>query len=586
MTEEQLDLRAGANLIIHHMRRQWLPLGSAMVAALVWTGARLSIPLLIGETIDRAIDVAEDVPVDLDLLLALSLAVVLAAAVQGGAAATRRYFAMQTSHRIEADIRSGLYHRVNHLSFDYYDRTATGQLMSRASTDLHETQQLVVSLPINSAFLLMAIGAFLALLSIHIMLALLAMAVYPFVTIIAIRFFNLLFPATARVQQGLADLTGVVEENIAGARLVRAFGRERHEVDKLSGVADTIYEDNMEVARLRTIYTPLFFLLPAIGQLAVLSYGGWLVLEGQITAGEFVAFFQFLNMLIWPVQGLGEIVAMGQRAVTSAARVWNVLKEEPAIRQRPEAQGLPGGQGEVRFDDVTFSYRPGQPVLQDFSLRVPPGTAVALVGPTASGKSTVARLLPRFYDVDSGSIVIDGTDIRELRLRDLRRNVGLVFEDTFLFSDTIRNNIAYGRMDASDEEIERAARLAQAAEFIERTPEGYETTIGEQGFSLSGGQRQRIAIARAVLTQPRVLILDDATSSVDARMEEEIRNALRQVMEDRTTIIISHRLSTISLADQVVLLDEGRVVDMGTHTDLMLSCPRYAEVLGQVALAS
>ncbi len=586
MTEEQLDLHAGASLILYHLRRQWLRLGIALVAALAWTGARLSIPLLIGATIDRAIDVGEGASVDLDLLLVLSLGVIVAAAVQGGAAATRRYFAMRTSHRIEADVRGDLYNRVNRLSFDYYDRTATGQLMSRASTDIHEIQQLTVNIPINTAFLLMAIGAFIALLRVHIVLAFLAMAVYPLVTIITMRFFNRLFPATARVQQGLADLTGVVEENIAGARLVRAFGRERHEIGKLTHVADEIYEDQMEVARLRTIYTPLFYLLPAVGQLAILSYGGWLVLEGQVSAGEFVAFFQFLNMLVWPVQGLGELVAMGQRAFTSAARVWNVLKEEPTIRQRPRAMPLPEGQGEIRFDDVTFSYRPGQPVLRGFSLRVPAGTAVALVGPTASGKSTVARLLPRFYDVDSGAVLIDGVDVRDLKLRDLRRNVGLVFEDTFLFSDTIRNNIAYGRMDTCDEEIRRAARLAQAAEFIERTPEGYDTMIGEQGFSLSGGQRQRIAIARAILTQPRVLILDDATSSVDASMEEEIRNALRQVMEGRTTIIISHRLSTISLADQVVLIDEGRVVDMGTHTELTLSCPRYGEVLGQVALAS
>jgi ATP-binding cassette subfamily B protein len=266
--------------------------------------------------------------------------------------------------------------------------------------------------------------------------------------------------------------------------------------------------------------------------------------------------------------------------------VWNVLKEEPTIAQRPHARPLAAGQGEVRFENVWFSYQPGRPVLRDFSLRVPAGTAVALVGPTGCGKSTVAQLLPRFYDVDSGSISIDSTDIRDLKLVDLRQNVGLVFQDTFLFSDTIRNNIAYGLLDASEEAIKEAARLAQAAEFIEATPDGYDTLIGEQGFSLSGGERQRIAIARAVLTQPRVLILDDATSSVDARMEDEIRSSLRRAMEGRTTIIISHRVSTIALADQVVLIDEGRVVDMGTHAELMLGCPQYAEVLGQVALAS
>ena len=584
MTDEHLDQRAGARLILHHLRREKFSLLGGLVAALLWTGAKLVIPILTGEAIDQAIDLPGGT--DVDLLFAFALAIVVVALGQGLAASMRRWFAMRTSYRTEADLRSDLYSRVNRLSFDYYDRTATGQLMARGSSDLHEIQQFVVTIPINSAFLMMAFGAFFVLLYYHVVLALLALAIYPFVTVITIRFFNRLFPATARMQQGLADLTGVVEENIAGARLVRSFGRERHEIGKLSTVADKIYDDNMEIARLRTIYTPLFFWLPAMGQLVVLAFGGWLVLEGQLSVGEFVAFFQFLNMLVWPVQGLGEIVAQGQRASTSAARVWNVLRQEPTIQQRAHTRAFPDGEGEIVFDNVTFSYEPGRPVLHDFSLRVPAGTAVALVGATGSGKSTVARLLPRFYDVDSGSIKIDGVDIRELDLQELRRNVGLVFEDTFLFSDSIRNNIAYGRLDASDEQIEEAAGLAQATEFIDKIEGRYETIIGEQGFSLSGGQRQRIAIARTILMQPRVLILDDATSSVDVSVENEIRAALKQVMAGRTTIIISHRLSTISLADQVVLVDEGRMVDMGTHTELMLSCPRYAEVLGQVAMAT
>lgn len=582
--EEQLNLRAGAGLVLTELRRQRLPMALALIAALIWTGARLSIPVLIGETIDRAIDLPGGP--DLGLLLAFALVLVALAGGQGAAAATRRYFAMRTSYRVEADLRARLYARVNRLSFDYYDRTATGQLMSRASTDLHEIQQLVVTIPINAAFLMMAVGAFLVLVRVHVLLAVLAIVVYPMVTLITVRFFNRLFPATARVQQGLADLAGVVEENIAGARLVRSFGRQEYEITKARRVADQIYDDNMEVARLRTVYTPLFVLLPAVGQLVILSFGGWLALRGEVSPGEFVAFFQILTMLVWPVQGLGEIIASGQRAVTSAARVWNVLSEEPTIRQQQHARSLPEGQGEVRFEQVRFSYQAGQPVLRDFSLRVPAGTSVALVGPTACGKSTVARLIPRFYDVETGSIRIDGVDIRELKLTELRKSVGLVFEDTFLFSATIGNNIAYGKLDATQEEIEQAAHLAQASEFIERTPDGYDTVVGEQGYSLSGGQRQRIAIARAVLTQPRVLILDDATSSVDARMEEEIRNALREVMRDRTTIIVSHRLSTIALADQVALIDEGRVLDTGTHTELILSNPRYQEVLGQVAMAS
>ena len=580
MDEEQLDLKAGTRLLVTELRRQWVSLSLALFAALLWTIARLAIPVVIGATIDNAIDLPGGV--DLDLLLWFAIGMLGLAALQGGGAAMRRYFAMRTSHRVEADIRMRFYGSISRLSFDFYDRTATGQLMSRASTDVHEVQMLTVMIPINFAFLMMAVGAFAVLAFIHLWLALLGLLVYPMVTLITVRFFNKLFPATARVQQGLGELTSVVEENIAGGRLVRSFGREELEIAKAQKVADQIYDDNMEVARLRSIYGPLFFLLPTIGQLAILAYGGWLALEGQISAGDFVAFFQLLSMLIWPVQGLGEMIASGQRALTSAARIWNILKEQPTVRQRPHAKSMPDGTGEIEFDHVRFSYIPGQPVLRDFSLKVPAGTSVAIVGATASGKSTVAQLLPRFYDIEEGSIKIDGVDIRDLKLQELRSNVGLVFEDTFLFSDTIRNNIAYGNLDATEEEVMKAAQLAHAAEFIERIPEGYDTVVGEQGYSLSGGQRQRIAIARAMLKQTRVLILDDATSSVDARMEEEIRNALRIVMEGRTTVIISHRVSTIALADKVVLIDQGRVVDTGSHVELLSSSPRYQEVLGQV----
>lgn len=584
MRNEELQPRAGAGLIARCLRAEWPSLVIGLVCALVWSGARLGIPLLTAITIDRGIDNAGGA--ELGLLTKLALAIIALAGVQAIAAGTRRYFAMRTSYRIEADIRSALYNSVNRLSFDYHDRTGTGQLMSRGSADLHEIQNFVVAIPINFAALLMAAGAFVVMLQYNVGLAFSALCVYPAVSLITARFYTRLFPATSRVQQGLGNLASVVEENVAGARLVRSFGREQHEIEKLGRVAEDIYANNMEVTRLRTIYTPLFSLLPSVGQLVIISYGGWLVIHGDVSIGHFVAFMQYLNMLIWPVQSLGEQIASGQRAVTSGARVWNVLREEPTVRERPHARPLPSGRGEVVFDHVDFSYLPGRSVLRDFSLRVPAGMAVALVGPTGCGKSTVARLLPRFYDIDGGTISIDGVDVRDLKLEELRRNVGLVFEDTFLFSDSVRNNIAYGRLDASDDEIESAAQLAQAFEFIDQTPEGYETVVGEQGHSLSGGQRQRIAIARAVLMQPRVLILDDATSSVDARMEEEIRSALRRVMEGRTTIIISHRLSTISLADQVVLMEHGRVAAMGRHEELMSGNAAYGEVLGQLAMAT
>ena len=582
MTEEALDLRAGRDLILRHLRARWPMLAVAFGAGLSWGLLRLVEPYLVGLAIDHAI-----VERDLGRLTRYVLAFIGVAAVLAACAGTRRYWAMRTSYRIETDLRLELYDRVNRLSFDYHDRTATGQLMSRGSADLREIQAFLVNIPINSAYLLMAVGAFVLLVMTSFTLAVLAMAVFPVVTWLSVRFFNRLEPGTERVQQDLADVASVTEETIAGARLVRAFGREEHEIGRMAEAAGRVRKDAMEVVRLRTVYGPLFFLLPGLGQLVVLAYGGWLVTDGKMTLGALVAALQYLGMLAWPVQSLGEMIASGQRAIVSAARVWNVLKEEPTVKERPHARPLPPGNGRIVFDRVTFGYRAGLPVLREFSLEVPAGRSVALVGATGSGKSTVARLLPRFYDVDDGQILLDGADIRTLRLRELRRSIGIVFEDTFLFSDTVRNNIAYGRLDATDEQIVRAAKLAHAHEFIEQLEHGYDTVVGEQGFSLSGGQRQRIAIARAILMEPRVLILDDATSSVDARMEEEIRTALREVMAGRTTLIISHRLSTIALADQVVLVDEGRVAATGTHEELLRSCPRYREVLGQVeAMAS
>ena len=582
MSEEHLDVRAGRNLILRQLRKQWHTQATAFAAGLSWGLLRLVVPVITGLAIDKAI-----VKRDEGLLVRLVLLLVVVAAFQATFAGLRRYWAMRTSYRIEANLRLELYNRVNRLSFDYHDRTATGQLMSRGSADLHEIQSFLVNVPINSAYLLMAVGSFFLLLRTNPWMALSAMAVYPFVTWLSVRFFNRLEPGTERVQIGLASLSSVVEENIAGARLVRAFGREQHEIDRLERVAEEVRKDSMEVVRLRTVYGPLFYFLPGIGQLVILAFGGRLALNGHMTLGELIASLQFLNMLVWPVQSLGEMIASGQRALISAARVWNVLKEEPTIVERPHARHMPHGGGEIVFSDVTFGYSDDRPVLEDFTLRVPAGASVALVGATGSGKSTVARLLPRFYEPEHGNVYIDGADVRDVRLNELRRSIGIVFEDTFLFSDTVRNNIAYGRIDAGDEEIERAAKLAHAHEFITGLENGYDTVVGEQGFSLSGGQRQRIAIARAILMEPRILILDDATSSVDARMEEEIRTALREVMHDRTTLIISHRLSTISLADQVVLVDEGRVAATGTHSDLMHNSRRYREVLGQLeAVAS
>jgi ATP-binding cassette subfamily B protein len=380
----------------------------------------------------------------------------------------------------------------------------------------------------------------------------------------------------------------VVEETVSGIRVVKGFGAERAQARRLQVEADDVYDQSIEANSVRARYLPAMDLLPNIGLVAVLGVGGHQVLSGSLTLGSLVAFNVYIVLLIWPLRMLGMIVAQAQRAVASSERVDEVLRTDPVVVDRKGAQALAarpsgGAVGEVRFQDVHFAYRDGAPVLRGFDLVVPAGGSVALVGATASGKSTVARLLARFYDIDGGAIFLDGTDVRDLRLKALRRAVGIVFEETFLFSDTVAGNIAFADPEASAEQIEDAARLAGASAFISELPEGFVTELGERGFSLSGGQRQRIAIARAVLADPRVLVLDDATSAVDPSKEDEIRDALAEVMAGRTTIVIAHRPATIALADRVVLIDEGRVAADGTHSELLASSERYREVLAAAA---
>jgi ATP-binding cassette subfamily B protein len=389
------------------------------------------------------------------------------------------------------------------------------------------------------------------------------------------------------LQQELAELSSVVEETVSGIRVVKGFAAEPLQAGRLREEADDVYDQSLVAARIRARYLPVLDFLPAVGLVMVLWYGGHQVLDGRLSIGELVAFNAYVLMLIWPLRMTGMLVAQGQRAVASSQRVEQVLSTAPAIVDRPDARPLPAPDhaGEVRFAGVRFNYESvtSRPVLNGLDLVLHPGESVALVGPTGCGKTTVARLVPRFYDVGAGSITLDGVDVRDLRVRDLRRAVGIVFEETFLFADSVRANIAFADPDAPDDAVTRAARLAGAHEFIEALPAGYDTVIGEHGYSLSGGQRQRVAIARAILADPRVLILDDATSSVDPTKEHEIRAALAEVMRGRTTIVIAHRPATIALADRVVLLDRGRIVAEGTHVGLIESSARYREVLAQAA---
>jgi ATP-binding cassette subfamily B protein len=383
------------------------------------------------------------------------------------------------------------------------------------------------------------------------------------------------------LQQELADLSGVVEESVAGVRVVKGFGAERLQERNLAVEADDVYERSIDQARLRANFLPLIDLLPTLGLVGILWYGGHEVIAGNLSIGDIVEANFYVLMLIWPLRMVGMLLGQLSRAAASAGRIDTVLATEPAIEDDPGAAPLAPGPGAVRFDGVTFGYGRVRPVLDGLDLEIRGGEAIALVGATASGKSTVARLIPRFYDVSDGRICIDGQDVRETRLNEVRRAIGLVFEDTFLFSDTVRSNIAFADPEATMEQVVRAARLAGADEFVKDLPAGYDTVVGEHGYSLSGGQRQRIAIARAVLADPRILILDDATSSVDPSKEHQIRSALREVMQGRTTIIIAHRPATIALADRVVLLMNGKVVADGTHEGLLATNPSYREVLAR-----
>jgi ABC-type multidrug transport system fused ATPase/permease subunit len=409
-------------------------------------------------------------------------------------------------------------------------------------------------------------------------LAALALVPVPFVVLVAARYGHRSRPALQEVQQRIGEVTADVEENISGVRVVKAFAAEERQLERFRGAVARVFEQSMFTTRLAAFYNPFLAFLPNLGLAVILLVGGRQVVRGTLTLGDFTAFYTYLLMLIGPMRMLGIALGMAQRATASGARLLEILDREPAIESAPGARGLPDGRGRVELRDVTFAYGTGAPSLHDVDLVIEPGSTVALVGATGSGKTTLVQLLPRFYDPQRGSVLIDGADVRSLDLVALRGAIAVVDDDPFLFSDTVAGNIAYGRPDATRAEIERAAERAQAAGFIAELPDGYDTRVGERGMTLSGGQRQRIAIARAFLVDPRILILDDATSSVDATTEREIKAALREVMAGRTTFVIAHRLSTIALADDIIVLEHGRVAARGTHAELLQQSGLYAEI--------
>ncbi|HUZ81733.1 MAG TPA: ABC transporter ATP-binding protein, partial [Gaiellaceae bacterium] len=409
-------------------------------------------------------------------------------------------------------------------------------------------------------------------------LALIAIAIAPFLIAVAYRYSHVSHPLLRDVQQKMADVATVAEENIVGVHVVKSFAQEAAEQRKFERRSEEVFGLSVRANRQRAFYVPMLSFLPLLAQAAILLVGGRMVAHGTLSVGSFVRFNLYLAMLVMPLRSLGMWIGQAQRATASGERIFQVIDEPEEIGDTPDAGELPAGPGRVTFRGVTFGYDPERPVLHDVDLDLEPGSIVALIGHTGSGKTTLASLVPRFYDVQSGSVSIDGADVRTVTLASLRREIGVIAQDPFLFSATVRENIAFGRPDATDEEIERAARHAQAHEFVEALPEGYDTVIGERGITLSGGQRQRVAIARALVVDPRILILDDATASVDATTESKIRDGLREAMRGRTTIIIAHRLSTIALADEVVVLGDGLVTARGTHDDLIDTNDVYREI--------
>ena len=491
----------------------------------------------------------------------------------------RRFSAGRVSWDIDYDLRNTVFGHLQGLDFARHDQLQTGQLVSRTNSDLVLIRSLLTQLPLMLANVLQFLLAVVIMAHLSLLLTAIVVPLMPLLFFLAFRMRRVVYPSSWEMQARMAEMVGAVDDSVSGVRVVKGFGQEARELARVTGSLGALYGSRMRNWRLRSRRTSTLQTIPQLGQVMVLALGGWLVFEGRVTVGTLVAFFAYLTQLTSPARQMAGVLVVAQQARAGAERVLELLDSLPDVVESPEAIELSSLDGGVSFNKVSFGYLRSEPVLDGFDLEVRAGETVALVGTSGSGKSTVGLLLPRFYDVQQGSVLVDGIDVRSVSFDSLRHQIGVVFEDSFLFSDTVKANIAYGRPDATDAQIESAARAAEAHRFIEQLPDGYDTIVGERGLLLSGGQRQRITLARALITDPRILLLDDATSSIDSRVEEEIHSTLRRLMIGRTTILIAHRRSTLHLADRIVVLDQGRVVDSGTHDDLFDRCPLYRDLL-------
>jgi ATP-binding cassette subfamily B protein len=561
--------------IFSYLRPYWKQVILLYLSLFTALGIQMTIPYVLGRAIDDGI-----VARDRDFLLRAAVLIVLLTLVQGIFSYGRSYFSQSIAEKVGYDIRNEIYEHLQRMPFSFHDRSQTGQLMSRGTEDINNIRAMLV---MTMRPLVLALGTFIVatiiLVRIDWLLALVALSTMPFLIWYSIRYGVALRPLYLKVQQQFGSMTSALQENVSGNRVVRAFAQENAENERFEAELEELFERNMHAGKRWAFAYPATLLFSGLSLAAVVWLGGHQVLSGAMTIGTLVAFNRYLTLLSDPVRWLGMVVNRISRAVASGERIFETLDARPNIRDAADAIALDPMRGEVAFRNVSFRFRGAdRNALDDVSFVAPAGTVTAIVGPTGAGKSSLVNLIPRFYDTTAGTVLIDGHDVREISLRSLRSQIGMVLQETFLFSITIGENIAYGRPDASREEIIAAAKAAQAHDFISRLPEGYDTEVGERGVTLSGGQKQRIAIARAILQNPRILILDDATSSVDTETEHEIQRALNVLMEGRTSFVIAQRILTVERADMILVLEDGRIVERGSHQELLRNRGFYREL--------